>query len=40
MADQPSAAQQMIVHFAPSITINPADAGWVSPALEPAQRRR
>jgi hypothetical protein len=24
----------------PGVTINPADGGWVSPALEPAARRR
>jgi hypothetical protein len=25
---------------APGVTINPADGGWVSPALEPTARRR
>ncbi len=25
---------------APGVTLNPADDGWVSPALEPAARRR
>ncbi len=25
---------------APGLTINPADGGWVSPALEPSARRR
>jgi hypothetical protein len=25
---------------APGVTINPADDGWVSPALDPAARRR
>lgn len=24
----------------PGVTLNPADNGWVSPALEPATRRR
>jgi hypothetical protein len=24
----------------PGVTINPADGGWVSPALQPAARRR
>jgi hypothetical protein len=24
----------------PGVTINPADSGWVSPALRPAARRR
>ena len=24
----------------PGVTLNPADNGWVSPALEPAARRR
>jgi diketogulonate reductase-like aldo/keto reductase len=26
--------------MAPGLTINPADGGWVSPALEPSARRR
>jgi hypothetical protein len=25
---------------APGLTLNPADNGWVSPALDPAARRR
>jgi hypothetical protein len=25
---------------APGVTINPADGGWVSPALKPTARRR
>ena len=25
---------------APGVTLNPADDGWVTPALEPAARRR
>ncbi|MET7333352.1 hypothetical protein [Nonomuraea sp. NPDC005650] len=25
---------------APRVTVNPADNGWVSPALQPAARRR
>jgi hypothetical protein len=24
----------------PGVTLNPADAGWANPALEPAARRR
>ncbi|MDX6700959.1 MAG: hypothetical protein QOF26_1185, partial [Baekduia sp.] len=25
---------------APGVNVNPADGGWVSPALEPSARRR
>jgi hypothetical protein len=25
---------------APGLTLNPADTGWISPALDPAARRR
>jgi hypothetical protein len=32
--------EQIDAIVSPGVTLNPADNGWVSPALEPAARRR